>query len=535
MNKKILIAIGILVIAVILLGGCVKKLKPTAVTITTTHVTTTTSPSTTTIPGIEVKVETICTDHIDNDGDGLMDNEDGDCWMREGPIYEVSIATIDTPSGRKYSTVTNLVPALKDLGIKTIYLLPIWVSPQTYTDKTSGYNIVNYSQLNPYYGTEKDLHDLVDTVHANNMRILFDLVVSYKPDSSVEYENHPEWFLHYPDGTIYKWRWGYSTDHTSPGFIDSIADAAEYYVKEYHIDGWRVDAPTVNIKGGDEPRILLGNGDNIPQDYGAEQLIKEVKRRIINLKSDAVLYPESPGPLCEKDPPGCDTSFDKYSEVSYNWYFSGWLDYPIKHIPTGTITYRNGFLDKIVTNKATSEDLVNYLANENIKYNRSRSHFSENHDTQRVQLAYPDQNKNLLVLISTITGIPMIFAGQEIGDTKKLSSTLTKYNTKSDLYQFHKKVFSIRSSHAALKYGDIQNVWKSGDNTFAYSRTYEDETVVVVINFKGKQATSVLNVPFNKGDILKDELSGEEFTVSDPNNFRISTPTYGSGILTLKR
>ncbi len=103
-----------------------------------------------------------------------------------------------------------------------------------------------------------------------------------------------------------------------------------------------------------------------------------------------------------------------------------------------------------------------------------------------------------------------------------------------ELRDYYKKVLSIRNSNNALKYGDIQNVWKSGDNTFAYSRTYGDEIVVVVINFRGVQAASVLDVPFNRGDVLKDGLSGETFTVTDPSNFRITIPAYGSRILTLE-
>ncbi|MFH2004052.1 MAG: alpha-amylase family glycosyl hydrolase, partial [Bacteroidota bacterium] len=117
-----------------------------------------------------------------------------------------------------------------------------------------------------------------------------------------------------------------------------------------------------------------------------------------------------------------------------------------------------------MNNKATSQDLVNYMIKENIKNNRIRSHFSENHDTQRAQAAYPKQNKALLAMISTIPGVPMIFAGQETGSVKKQVFDLSNYDTNSDIRQFYKKVFSIRNSSNALKYGGIKNVWKGGDN-----------------------------------------------------------------------
>lgn len=480
----------------------------------------------------ETKDEANSIVNINKDESMPDSSKDGNHWIREGAIYEVNIANFSTK--KTYSELTSLIPKLKSLGIKTIYLLPIWNSIETQKNKTSGYSLIN-SELNPNYGTEKELKQLIDTVHANNIKILFDLVISYRPDTSVEYKNHPEMFLHNKkDGSIYRWRWGYSTDQTSPEFISRISDMAEYYVKTFDINGWRIDAPQINIKEGDEGNLLLGNGKPIPPDYGAKNLLKEVKRKITAIKPDAILYAEMPGPLCERAPETCDTAYDEYAEASYNWYFSGWLNYPTK-LPIGSITYKNGFLDKIVNNKATSRDLVDYMIKENIKNNRIRSHFSENHDTQRAQSAYPKQNKALLVIISTIPGVPMIQAGQEIGSTKKQVVDLSGYNTNSDIWQFYKKVLSVRNSNNTLKYGDIKNVWKSGDNIYAYSRTYENETAVVVINFNGKQAESVLDIPFDKGTQLTNELSGEIFNVGDPANFNISVPAYDSRILTIKR
>ncbi len=478
-----------------------------------------------------IKNETNSIVNISKGKSMLSRNKRGNYWIREGAVYEVNLAFFNTK--KTYSELTQLVPKLKGLGIKTIYLLPIWNSVETQKSKTSGYSLIN-NERNPYYGTEQDLKQLIDTVHTNNMKILFDLVVSYRPDTSVEYKNSPEMFLHKKsDNSIYKWRWEYSTDQTSPAFIAEISDMAEYYVKNFNIDGWRVDAPQINIKEGDEKDLILGNGNPIPSNYGAGELLKEVKRKIIAVKPDAILYVETPGTLCERAPQTCDTAFDEYAEISYNWYFSGWLDYPTR-IPIGAITYKNGFFDKVVTNKATSSDLVNYLSTENIKYNRIRSHFSENHDTQRVQLVYPAQNKNLLVLISTIPGVPMIYAGQEIGETVKKRIDLLKYDTSLDLWKFYSKALNLRNSSSALKYGEIKNVWKSGDNTYAYSRTYENETVIIMINFDDKQAESVLNISFSSGVQLKDELTSETFIVSDPANFKVSVSAYGARILMLK-
>ncbi|MCK4809904.1 MAG: alpha-glucosidase C-terminal domain-containing protein [Candidatus Omnitrophica bacterium] len=94
---------------------------------------------------------------------------------------------------------------------------------------------------------------------------------------------------------------------------------------------------------------------------------------------------------------------------------------------------------------------------------------------------------------------------------------------------------NIRGKSNALKYGSIENVWESGDNTYAYLREYEDEKVIVVMNFLNREAISYLDLSFfPKGTVLYDELNNERFTVSNSSNFKISIPKHGSRILTEK-
>ena len=144
-------------------------------------------------------------------------------------------------------------------------------------------------------------------------------------------------------------------------------------------------------------------------------------------------------------------------------------------------------------------------------------------------------------MISTLPGIPFIQTGQEIGAKNdwfrsgNLNPQVDWNGGDYGLSDFYKKVLNIRNASDALKYGDIKNIWRSGDNVIAYSRTYENETIIVVINFSGKQTTSTLNLPFKSGTILSDEISSEELTVINPSNFKISVPPYGSRILTIKK
>jgi len=501
---------------------------------------------------ISKKIESICTDGIDNDNDGLIDNEDGDCWIREGVIYETHPYYYPNHS---FKEITQQIPKLADLGVKTIWLLPIWEHAGNEPPHRFIYTINDYYKIDPAYGTPEDLKELVDTAHQYNLKVILDFVTCCTPKGSVAWNNNftfmislPElqkkaeelgWELehgvrgedkivyynceekeyvekyttcevcgeiigedvvmaHYPVAS-----WGWAIDRTNPEVIDYFTKVAEYYVKEYDIDGWRVDAPQNNWN----PKIISG-------DHSAIRLLRNVKRAITEVKPNAILLAEVPAPS-----PGGVPEFDEMCEASCS--------------PLGL---------QFLIKRWTSEDLVNYIKNEKIQYGRTRARFMEGHGTPRInklleQQGKPQLGKPLLVLISTLPGVPMIQAGQEIGETKKYNENpqVDWANGDYELRKFYKKVFSIRNNNNALKYGTIENVWKSGDNTYAYLREYENESVVVVINFLNKTATSILNLSFlPEGAILHDELNNETLTVNNPGNFKISVPKYGARILTLK-
>ena len=497
----------------------------------------------------KIRVETICDDRIDNDGDGLIDNEDGDCWIREGVIYETHPYYYPNHS---FKEITQQIPKLADLGVKTICLMPIWEHAGDGPPHRFIYAINDYYKIDPAYGTPEDLKELVDTAHQYNLKVILDFVTCCAPEGSVAWNNNFPfmislselqkkakelgWELEYGvrggDKIVYynceekehveKYitcevcgkiigenvvianypvaSWGWAIDRTNPEVIDYFTKVAEYYTKEYDIDGWRVDAPQNNWN----PNVISG-------DHSAIRLLRNVKRAITEVKPNAILLAEVPAPS-----PGGVPEFDEMCEASCS------------HLGL-----------QFLIERWTPEDLVTYLKNEKIQYGRARVRFMEGHGTPRInklleQQGKPQLMKPLLVLISTLPGIPMIQAGQEIGETKGYNENprVDWINGDYELREFYKKVFKIRNSNNALKYGTIENVWKSGDNIYAYLRKYENESVIVMVNFLNKQATSILNLSFlPKGTILHDELNNETFIVNAPRNFRISVPAYGSRIL----
>lgn len=467
-------------------------------------------------------------------------------WLNEGAIYETHPYYYPKHS---FKEITADILRIKELGAKTIYLMPIWERALKKQDTMLIYLVNDYYKIDPAYGTTDDLRQLIKTAHENDMKILFDLVTCCTPQGSVVYNNNwtysftstelnekakeMNWKLEYttiegrnfvfagkresPGGgkDLYEFGgeifgdkimvrsfpiagWGPAVDLGNPDVIKYFTQVAEYYVREYDIDGWRIDAPANNYN----PQVFSG-------DHSSAKLLISAISAAKKIKPD-VLFISEPG---------------RPKEVPVELEYAN-LPRLMPNIAQGTVTSQQ-FISRFAKGAETMGKTPLFVA--------------ESHDQTRLMESYPDADKNFLVLISTLPGVPFIQAGQEVGaknDWFKSGNSHPQVDWSGDRYglsEFYKKVLSIRNSSNTLKYGDLKDIWKSGDNIFAYSRTYQNETVAVAINFSNKQAESVLSIPFKTGDTLKDEITDEVFEITDPANFKISIPPYGARILIIKR
>lgn len=527
-------------------------------------------------PLVDVKVENICTDNIDNDGDGMIDNQDGDCWIREGIIYRTHPVFYPNHS---FKEITGQISSLKDLGIKTVLLAPFWKSPQGVGPATMSYHPLSYYELNPEYGTWDNLKELIETIHKNDMKVMLDLVTGVAEPGSDWYDYgtfkvpledmKKKYDLEYMEKGGYRLAFynrhkskiseitgedfydiigvidqdnnvvlgaypnpkvGVATDRKNLKVIEYFEGVVTYYIKEYNVDGFRIDMPS------DVWNKLL-----FPEDHTIYKMLARLKAAAIKEKPSVIFQAENvkqseygPEDMTEQT---CEIS----GEVTLLQYYA--------FLPAA---FEDS--EKFVV---SVKKVIDFPFSDNNPYKRSRRWQLENLNTPRVNVQFelakisPNTLKPLIVMMTTLPGTPKIVAGQEIGETQDGgtwgtgNSEFFTTNPEVDwlkgnyeLKNFYKKVFAVRNSHPALKYGgaeSIKNVWRSGDNVYAYSRTYENENVIMVINFQNKAATSVLNLPFKAGAILNDELTGETFMVTDPINFRISVSAYGSRILTVKR
>ncbi|MEO8536905.1 MAG: maltose alpha-D-glucosyltransferase [Betaproteobacteria bacterium] len=107
-------------------------------------------------------------------------------WYKDAIIYQLHIKAFfdsnDDGVG-DFRGLTEKLDYIKDLGVNTIWLLPFYPSPL----RDDGYDVADYTNVNPLYGTRADFHHFVREAHRHDLRVITELIVNHTSDQ------HP-WF-----------------------------------------------------------------------------------------------------------------------------------------------------------------------------------------------------------------------------------------------------------------------------------------------------------------------------------------------------
>jgi maltose alpha-D-glucosyltransferase/alpha-amylase len=107
-------------------------------------------------------------------------------WYKDAIIYELHVRAFSDSNGDGIGDFPGLISKLdylQELGITCIWLLPFFPSPL----RDDGYDIANYVDVNPSYGTLNDFREFLDAAHQRNMQVMIELVINHTSDQ------HP-WF-----------------------------------------------------------------------------------------------------------------------------------------------------------------------------------------------------------------------------------------------------------------------------------------------------------------------------------------------------
>ena len=104
-------------------------------------------------------------------------------WYKDAVIYELHVKTFCDSDGDGMGDFRGLIEKLdylKELGITALWLLPFYPSPL----RDDGYDIADYFDVNPNFGTLDDFRAFLDAAHERNLRVITELVINHTSDQN---------------------------------------------------------------------------------------------------------------------------------------------------------------------------------------------------------------------------------------------------------------------------------------------------------------------------------------------------------------
>ncbi|MDD1615002.1 MAG: maltose alpha-D-glucosyltransferase [Methylococcaceae bacterium NSP1-2] len=140
----------------------------------------------------KTKTGDIKTTVVDNNAQWMEDP----LWFKDAIIYELHIKAFfdsDNNGTGDFAGLIQKLDYLQNLGVNTLWLLPFYPSPM----RDDGYDIADYRNVHPEYGTMADFRQFVKEAHRRNLKVITELVINHTSDQ------HP-WFQaarHAPAGS----------------------------------------------------------------------------------------------------------------------------------------------------------------------------------------------------------------------------------------------------------------------------------------------------------------------------------------------
>lgn len=248
-------------------------------------------------------------------------------WWQNGIIYQIYPRSFQDSDGDGVGDLLGIrqrLDYLAWLGISAIWISPVYPSPMA----DFGYDVSDYTDIHPLFGSLQDMDDLIDSAHARNIRIILDFVPNHSSSQhpwfleSRSSRDNPRrdwyiwrdpapgggppnnWLAHFGGGSA--WEWDEKTDQyylhlflpeqpdlnwRNPQVRDAMLDVMRFWF-DRGIDGFRVDVsykvmkdsrfrdnpPDPDWKSGMNPfhRLQLKYSENMPEIHDFNRWLRQV-------------------------------------------------------------------------------------------------------------------------------------------------------------------------------------------------------------------------------------------------------------------
>ncbi|SCB61120.1 trehalose synthase /maltokinase [Rhizobium aethiopicum] len=131
-------------------------------------------------------------------------NTDQPLWYKDAIIYQLHIKSFYDANGDGVGDFAGLHAKLDHvaaLGVNAIWLLPFFPSPR----RDDGYDIADYGNVSPDYGTAEDFRAFVDAAHQRNIRVIIELVINHTSDQHPWFQRARQAPAGSPERDFYVW------------------------------------------------------------------------------------------------------------------------------------------------------------------------------------------------------------------------------------------------------------------------------------------------------------------------------------------
>ncbi|MCY8106110.1 glycoside hydrolase family 13 protein [Bacillus mojavensis] len=376
--------------------------------------------------------------------------------------------------------IVDKLDYVEDLGVNGIYLTPIFSAPSNHK-----YDTLDYYSIDSHFGDSELFRTLVSQIHQRGMRIMLDAVFNHIGSASPQWQDvvkngaqsrYKDWFhIHsFPVTEGNYDTFAFTPDmpklHTAnPEVQRYLLDIALYWIREFDIDGWRLDV-----------------ANEVDHAFW-----KTFKQAVSAEKPDIYIL----GEIWHSSEPWLRG--DEFHAV---------MNYPFTE---PMIEY---FADRAIPASRMAHRLNAHLMNGMKQVNEVMFNLLDSHDTKRLLTRCRNDEKKaraLLAFMFAQTGSPCIYYGTEIGldgendPLCRKCMVWDKEKQNQEMHTFMKRLIALRKQeNTVLTEGTLEwNLLDDQNNFIRFSRTLDEKKLIYFFN-QGEAARHVslqdLNIERNK-------------------------------------
>lgn len=386
---------------------------------------------------------------------------------------------------------------LKDLGVNSIYLNPIFTAATTHK-----YDCNNYRTVDKCFGGEKALIELIEELHQNDMKIILDISINHTGDLCKWIQEKPEFYFIKPDGTVEGWsgsEYLLTLNYSSSELQDVIYrledSVLKYWMKApFNIDGWRFDV------GQSVAKMNL-----IQQD---KKVWREIRKELKSLNPNAYLFAEH--------------MYDCRQYLQGDMW-DGFMNYmgflrPVRKY-LGEFDFTLSWVvgddcSSVKNGKIFRHECMNFFAGLPYQIQRNSFNLIGSHDIHRIHSSPYISKTNVLtalIMLMTFKGIPCIYYGDETGlqgetgahEYCRYPMDWDSKNWDMETNDVYKLMIKLRQKRKVLKQGCFMMLLAE-EHAIAYARFDKKEAIVFVNSQYTEEKTIEIPVGYI-GDVAEIE------------------------------